>query len=268
MKTRHIILTSDFGLAGNYVGLMKGVIASIAPQAIAIDLTHGIEPQNIREGSFVLQNAVRYFPENSVYLTVIDPGVGSTRRSIAAKCCNCYFIAPDNGVLSYVFDHHEPEKVVELTNPKYHLEQVSDTFHGRDIFAPAAAHLAAGTDIEKLGDPVDPGTLVRLDRPQCYFDDKNVLHGEVIYADAFGNLITSIPKEFLEKNGALSANWIFRIKGKKIFGLSKTYSDVAIGKFIAYFGSSNYLEIGVRNGNAHNVIGNTKDLEITGEMAK
>ncbi|MFP4529497.1 MAG: S-adenosyl-l-methionine hydroxide adenosyltransferase family protein [Candidatus Kapaibacterium sp.] len=266
MKKQHIILTSDFGLDGSYVGLMKGVIARIAPFADTLDLTHAIEPQNIRQGSFILKNAMRYFPDGSIYLTVIDPGVGSHRRSIAAKCCDSYFIAPDNGVLSYIFDDHEPEVVVELTESEYHIEPVSDTFHGRDIFAPAAAHIAAGIDIKKLGREIAPDSLERLHPPVCFIDREGILHGEIVYADSFGNLITSVSRDFLQQNQKKGKNWIFTIKGKKIFGLSKTYSDVEIGKFIAYFGSSNYLEIGVRNGNAANVIGTKSNLEFSGEL--
>ena len=153
---RIITLTTDFGTRDGFVGVMKGVILNINPHANIVDITHDIAPQNIEQGAFLFANAVKYFPANVIHVVVVDPGVGSARRPIAVQLGKTFFVAPDNGVLSRITDHASlPIRVVHLTNPAYWLPRVSATFHGRDIFAPVAAHLSLGVPLDALGEPID-----------------------------------------------------------------------------------------------------------------
>ena len=186
-----VTLTTDFGTADGYVGTMKGVILSIAPDAQLVDISHEIAPQNVRQAAYVLYTAYPFFPPHTVHLVVVDPGVGSARRPIALRTPAGYFVGPDNGVFSYVMAREPVEALVELRDPRYRLPQVSHTFHGRDVFAPAAAHLAAGVPITALGPPVlDPVTFP----PPCLEITPEGITGEVLHADRFGNVITSIGK--------------------------------------------------------------------------
>ncbi len=193
MRTMHrlriITLTTDFGLGDGYVGTMKGVMLNILPQACLVDITHEIAPQDVRQTAYVLYTAYRFFPPQAIHLIVVDPGVGSARRPIAVRLSHGTFVGPDNGVFSYVMVDESVEAVVELVNSHYRLPSVSQTFHGRDIFAPAAAHLAAGVAIEELGPTVpDPITL----SPPRLEIGPHTIGGEVLHTDHFGNVITSI----------------------------------------------------------------------------
>src|SRR5712691_6438607 len=184
-----VTLTTDFGLRDPFVGIMKGVILSICPTARLVDLTHEVEPQDILGGCLTLEAAVPFFPAGTVHLVVVDPGVGSARRAIALRTGGGYLVGPDNGVLTPAFER-SGWTAVALTAPEYRLPSVSRTFHGRDVFAPAAAYLAAGIPLERLGSTLtDP---VRLPLPGCRLEG-DALVGEVLAADRFGNLITSIP---------------------------------------------------------------------------
>ncbi|MEP7294036.1 MAG: SAM-dependent chlorinase/fluorinase, partial [Chloroflexota bacterium] len=184
-----IALLTDFGTTDTYVGVMKGVMLGIAPDIQLVDLTHAIQPQNIRQAAFLLLNSYRFFPPETVFLVVVDPGVGSSRRALAVRAGQYTFVAPDNGVLSYVLDELSECQTVELTNPDYQLSGASNTFHGRDIFAPAAAHLAAGVPLDTLGAPVDPPVI--LPDPSLVVAGKHVI-GEVLHIDHFGSAVTSI----------------------------------------------------------------------------
>jgi len=184
-----ITLTTDFGVADPYVGTMKGVMLAIAHDAHLVDITHEIPPQDVLQTAFVVYTAWPFFPAHTVHLVVVDPGVGSTRRPIAVHTPHGLFVGPDNGVFSYVLAEQPTEAVVELVDPGYRLCQVSQTFHGRDIFAPAAAHLATGIPIDQFGPAVsDPVTLP----PPALCIGPDVVSGEVLYVDHFGNAITSI----------------------------------------------------------------------------
>jgi S-adenosylmethionine hydrolase len=184
-----ITLTTDFGVADGYVGTMKGVILGIVPDARLVDISHEITPQNVRQAAYVLYTAYPFFPLYTVHLAVVDPGVGGTRRPIALRTPVGYFVGPDNGILSYVMACEPVEALVELADPRYRLPHVSHTFHGRDVFAPAAAHLAAGIPIAALGPPVaDPVTFP----PPRLEVGPDGITGEVLHADRFGNVITSI----------------------------------------------------------------------------
>ena len=264
-----VTLTTDFGTADGYVGTMKGVILNIAPDAQLVDISHEIAPQNVRQAAYVLYTAYPFFPPHTVHLVVVDPGVGSARRPIALRTPAGYFVGPDNGVFSYVMAREPVEALVELRDPRYRLPQVSHTFHGRDVFAPAAAHLAAGVPITALGPPVlDPVTFP----PPCLEITPEGITGEVLHADRFGNVITSIGRLVWSEDD-LSFEPAFRkaggggwarfkageaaivVAGREIAGVHHTYAEVAPGEVLALVGSEGHLEIAVREGSAARRLG-------------
>ena len=261
---RPLVLTTDFGLTDPYVGVMKGVILSINPRASIIDLTHQIQPQNLQQALFLLGNNHKFFPKESIHLVVVDPGVGTDRKAILLITPDAAFLAPDNGVLSGVLADYQgstPEGLdlapvppqctaYQLTNSDYWRHPVSSTFHGRDIFAPVAAHLSLGIDPASVGEPLTE--LVWLATPKPTMDGPRII-GQVLYADHFGNLITNIPESMLKGGGAVQVE----VKGYRIKGLSKTFHDdteTAPGQPLALLGSNGYLEIAVREGSAADLI--------------
>ncbi|PSF39436.1 hypothetical protein C7H19_01210 [Aphanothece hegewaldii CCALA 016] len=244
--TTVITLLTDFGLQDVYVGVMKGAIATINPSLRVIDLTHQIPPQNILAGRFCLMNAYSYFPHGTIHLAIVDPGVGSQRQGIAIQFKEGYLVGPDNGLFSGILDLSQALKAVSLTNAQYWLtSRPSTTFHGRDIFASVAAHLASGVPLQELGDLIDPAHLVRLSPPSFEKTPTKIM-GYIQYIDVFGNLITNIPSTAIPP--ALS-HWQLKIKDV-IIPMGNTYSDVALGEAVALIGSHSWLEIAVRNGNA------------------
>src|SRR5262245_28512049 len=244
-----IALLTDFGLCDHYVGTMKGVVLSICPEATLVDISHDVAPQDIRDGALELAAAYRYFPSGTIFLVVVDPGVGSTRRGIAAEVGDHRFVAPDNGVLSVVFDQAPPQLVVELTNRSYARPTISKTFEGRDRFAPAAAWLANGIALTALGGPVT--ALARLEVPRPRPTDDGV-DGEVLRVDHFGNLMTNIDDSAL---GTISGTVIVRIGELVIPRVVATYADVTPGELCALVGSSDRLEIAVNGGSAAAALG-------------
>ena len=253
-----ITLTTDFGLQDEYVGVMKGVILSICPAATIVDITHGISPQNCIQAAYIIGAAYRYFPAGTIHLAVVDPGVGTGRAMLALRADGHLFLAPDNGTLSFLLQK-DGIFAVRLNRSEYFLKDVSTTFHGRDVFAPAAAHLAAGVDLEAMGEPVDCGALKTLDlgRPRICADGR--LSGTVVWADRFGNLTTSIDAASLDaylRSKPGSAQPVIRIGECRIAGLSSAYADAEPGRALALIGSRGYLEISVNCGNAQ------KDLRI------
>jgi S-adenosylmethionine hydrolase len=242
-----ITLTTDFGLADGYVGTMKGVILSIDPTATIVDISHDIPPQDVREAAYALYAAYPYFPQGTIHVVVVDPGVGSQRRAIALRTPQAAFVAPDNGVLSYVVAGERVEEIVNLINPRYHLSPVSRTFHGRDIFAPAAAHLARGVPLAELGEPLAEIITFSLPRPQVRPDGTIV--GQVIHVDRFGNLITSITATDLADHPLLREG-VIEIKGRSIQGIANSYAEVTPRRLLALIGSSDHLEIAVSGGSA------------------
>lgn len=242
MRSGILTLTTDFGPDGLYVAAMKGVILAAVPEAQLVDVSHAIAPQNILEGAFVLAGIVDTFPAETVHLAVIDPGVGTARRLVAARVADQWFVLPDNGLLSGVMRGRTCSVIYEITNPEIHRPEVSATFHGRDILAPAAAYLLRGGDPEQLG-PKRHG-VIRLANFEPRPDDGGLV-GEVIFRDAFGNLITNVPAEQLT-----GQSWRIDLAGEHITGLSRTYGDHPPGSLIAVIGSSHWLEIAVVNGDA------------------
>lgn len=250
--TRIITLTTDFGLSDGFVGVMKGVILGINPQATIVDITHDIAPQNIDQGAFVFANAYKYFPPNTIHVVVVDPGVGSTRRAIALQAGETFFVAPDNGVLSLaVSGQRSVVNVVHLSHPQYWLARVSNTFHGRDIFAPVAAHLSLGVPLEAFGDPItDWIKLSSCDMPMRV---ANEIVGRVMHIDRFGNIVTNIGEEMLE---AMDRTRItVTIRSKVLNGVRSTYSAVERGELLALVSSSGYVEVAIRDGNAAQMLG-------------
>ena len=277
--SKTIALLSDFGDRDTYVGTMKGVILGISPDVHLVDITHNIDPQHVRQGAFMLGNVYHHFPQGTIFLVVIDPGVGSMRRPIALRGGGYTFVAPDNGVLSYVMDMLGQGEVVELLNTDYWLPEVSRTFHGRDIFAPVAAHLAAGVPLRELGDP--PGPVVRLPKPQLDVNGKQVT-GEVMHIDHFGNITTSIGHLYWENEASLALTPAFDddlpgmqvgaesstvlLHKEVIYSIRASYSEALRGDLLAVVGSAGYLEVAVNQGNAAERlevgVGDRVDLEI------
>ncbi|HEX9879878.1 MAG TPA: SAM-dependent chlorinase/fluorinase [Candidatus Binatia bacterium] len=246
MAERTIVtLTTDFGYRDSFVGAMKGVLLGLNPDLCLVDITHGIPPQDVMAGALAIKAAVPFFPAGTIHVGVVDPGVGSARRPVLIEAGEYYFVGPDNGLFSLALQEKEPQRIIELTNDSYHLKPTSPTFHGRDIFAPVAARLSLGISAQKLGAATDQFT--RLPWPEVS-QKQRTLHGEVIYVDDFGNLITNIREEHLRpfSNPALSIS----IGRRKIRGVSASYAAVAEGEFVALLNSWRCLEIAVRNGSA------------------
>ncbi len=243
-KVKILTLLTDFGLQDIYVGVMKGAIASINPDIHIIDLTHQIPAQNLAAARFCLLNAYTYFPQDTVHVAVVDPGVGSKRRGVAIQYDRGWLVGADNGLFSGVLAQSPAIAAVELTNPDYwQVPNPSNTFHGRDIFAPVGAHLASGVALAELGKAIDPDSLIQLPLPKLEIST-NEISGCVQYVDHFGNLVTNIPANLID-NDSCSV-----IVQKQEISYGKTYSDVEIGEVVALVGSHNWIEIAVRNGSA------------------
>jgi S-adenosyl-L-methionine hydrolase (adenosine-forming) len=246
-----IAMMTDFGLGDGDVGVMKGVIAGITPNAHLIDITHDVAPQNVASGAWILASAYRYFPQGTVFVCVVDPGVGSSRGAIAIYAGNWFFVGPDNGLFSYIFMQQPVHQAVVLDNPAYHLSQVSSTFHGRDIFAPVGAHLAGGVALDELGTQIDPVTLQRIDIGYP------VLHGarldaHILHVDHFGNLITSIPLGMVPE--LFSGSHVHIVFSGTSTVVDRRRRFFAEGpddsRPFIYGDSSGYVGIAVRNGHA------------------
>jgi S-adenosylmethionine hydrolase len=250
MSPRPVIaLLSDFGLSDHYVGVMKGVIAGICPAVLLIDITHDVPRQDIRAAAFELAAAWQFFPPQTIFVAVVDPGVGTARRAVAARVGPYSFVAPDNGVLDLVLAEQPAAQTAELTNPRYARHLVSDTFHGRDRFAPAAAWLAQGTPIEALGDAVDLRTRLSWSAPDVAPTE---VTGEVVHVDRFGNLITNVHRRLWPS--------VVDIAGVSVAGhppvrMVRTYGEAAPGETVALFSSSDRLEVAVTQGSAAERLG-------------
>lgn len=242
--TRLITLLSDFGLNDTYVAMMKGVIATLNPALCVIDLTHQVPPQNILAGQFNLLSAYPYFPQGTVHVAVVDPGVGGERRAIAVERSDGFLVGPDNGIFTGLLDQLDLQ-VVALTNRDYwRVPQPSHTFHGRDIFAATAAHLAGGVALLELGERLDPAQLLRLPLPVCTPTATGYL-GNVQHIDRFGNVITNIPGEVVQDR-----SWSVTVAERSIPGC-RTYSEQTAGEALALVGSHGWVELAVNGGDAH-----------------
>jgi len=255
-----VTLLTDFGMEDPFAAVMKGVILSTNPNATIIDITHTIEPQNIRAGAFILATAYAYFPKDTIHVAVVDPGVGSQRRGIILRVPGAFFVAPDNGLLTHVIDHLSlsatpfgPEnetnvvrlkrgiEAVSITDPRFWRHPVSPTFHGRDVFAPVAAGLSLGVSPYEFGEKTDVLTVLPIRRP--HVDEGGDVHGEIVHVDRFGNLVTNIRSSDLPPGSAEV------ILGSARIGEVRRYYEESEG-LSALLGSSGYLEIALRNGSA------------------
>ncbi len=243
-----ITLTTDFGTRDHYVGVMKGVMLSVNGNVRPVDITHCIESHDIRAASFVIGNSYRYFPEKTVHLVVVDPGVGSARRPLALLADGHFFVGPDNGVFSSVIHSCEDFSAREIKNRDYFLKDVSSTFHGRDIFSPVAAHLSLGVPFSEIGPQIcDPEILPD---EQCSINGAEI-RGTVVYTDKFGNLVTSIPTECVNDG----ARAVVTVGDKRVLGISESYSSVEPGEIVVVGGSGGYIEISVNRGRACDIFG-------------
>jgi len=267
-----ISLITDFGQNDNFVGVIKGVILSINPNAKIVDICHEVKPHDILTGAFLLKSSFKYFPKGSLHLVVVDPGVGSERKKLLVKTKDYFFVAPDNGVLSLALKDQAPLKIIEITNKKYFLKPTSDTFQGRDIFAPTAAYVSKGVSINSFGRQIK--RFKDLELPQVKQNSKCLI-GEIIYIDRFGNLISNIDKDTFHnfisatKHGG-SANLFggkdkkfkIYIKDKTIEKLFHSYAEGVYLKPLALIDSFNYLEIALNRGSACNYLKAKKGAEV------
>jgi hypothetical protein len=241
-----ITLITDYGWRDYYVGAIKGVVLGIAPQANLVDITHDIEPHNVANAAFVLRHALPFYPPGTVHLVVVDPGVGTSRRILLAQYAGQFVVAPDNGIVTWLHRELGAEELRSVVEKKFFRPQSSATFHGRDVMAPVAAHLANGVAASEFGPTTDQVEL--LDQPSRSKMEAGVLHGRVIYVDRFGNLVTNIHHGQL---AALPAGdreiWI---GGARVGPLQRTFADVRPGEPLAYIGSLGSLEIAVNQGRA------------------
>jgi hypothetical protein len=247
-----LTLTTDFGLKDGNVGVMKGVIWRICPTAQIADISHTITPQNVLEGAFILWSAYSFFPAGTVHVAVVDPGVGTQRRPLAMGAGKWYFVGPDNGLFTPVLADAEknvwPVEIVHLTNKDYWLPSVSHTFHGRDVFAPAAAHLAKGVPLVELGQPVHDPLRLAMPKPE------KTLFGwraHVTVVDVFGNCATDLPAAAIASTKGVT----FRLRGREVRGLVKSYGHNQSGELVALVDSEDFIEIAVVNGSAARELG-------------
>ena len=261
-RTAIITLTTDFGLSDHFVGTMKGVILDLAPNAEIIDISHSVQPFDILDGSLTISQAYSYFPSGTVHVVIVDPGVGSARRPVILVGDRHYFVAPDNGVLSMVYDREERFSVRHAANDHYYLPEQSNTFHGRDIFAPLAAYLAKGIDPDRLGPEIKD--FVRMGAPRPKSVDARTLKGIVLKVDRFGNLITNItPKDAPQLFAAKPPAFKIAIGTKTpVTRMCSNYAEGAPGEVFGILGSMGFLEVATNRGSANQLLGAGKGSEV------
>ncbi|HEU5228623.1 MAG TPA: SAM-dependent chlorinase/fluorinase [Ktedonobacteraceae bacterium] len=254
-----VAFMTDFGLVDGYVGVMKGVVLGIAPGVQLLDITHSIAPQDIFTGAWVLGTSYRYFPKGTVFVCVVDPGVGSARRPVVLHAGNWFFVGPDNGLFGYVLAEEVLHEVVALSNPVYHLPQVSSTFHGRDVFSPVAAHLALGVSLTTVGTAIDPSSLESLPIARATRQGERVT-ASIVHVDQFGNLITNIPLALVpELFNSSTIQLTFTTSNVIITERSRFFAGASGNEraklpFI-YGDSSGYVAVAVCNDNAARILG-------------
>ena len=255
-----IALLTDFGTRDHYAGAMKGVALGICPEATLVDISHEIPPHDVLAGALELAAAYKYFPHGTIFVAVVDPGVGSSRRGIAAEAGPYRFVGPDNGALTLVFRDHAPKRVVELTERKYARPTVSRTFEGRDRFAPAAAWLARGVDLSALGRPIVNWQV--LDVPAAIISDEHIA-GEVLRVDRFGNLVTNIERTAFSRVASLAGPITIAAGSHTVGALVATYAEAAPGAVCALFGSTDHLEVAVNGGSATETLSLGRGARVT-----
>ena len=245
-----ITLTTDFGTRDGYAASMKGVILGIAPEAVVVDITHEIAPGDVRAGAFILMTTSRDFPPGTIHVAVVDPGVGTARKALAVRTARSTFLGPDNGLLSWALRAEGRYEAESIENPRFMRPSVSATFHGRDIFAPAAAHLALGAPFQALGPVVAPREAPWI-TPTPRGED---LEGEVIHVDRFGNAVTNLALADLLARAPLSG-WSFEAGGVALGGLVATYGAAEPGVPLVLTGSAGLIEVAVSRGSAAEILG-------------
>jgi S-adenosylmethionine hydrolase len=261
-----ITLTTDFGLNDHFVGILKGVILNIAPDAQIVDICHSVQAFDVLDGALTIAQSYSYFPSGTVHLVVVDPGVGTARRPILVTSERHHFVAPDNGVLSMVYSREERLHIRHVTAEHYYLQPISNTFHARDIFAPVAAWLAKGVDPEKFGDEITD--FVRFNSPTPKAVDGNTLRGVVLKVDRFGNLVTNItPRDAAMLFGADPAPFKISVGKQEITEIHSNYSEGAPGAVFGILGSMGYLEIAADRGSAAKITGAGKGSEVLVSLA-
>lgn len=250
-----IALLTDFGTSDYFVGAMKGVILSIAPIVPIVDISHHISPQDISEATFVLEACYRDFPEGTIFVAVVDPGVGSNRKPLLAASSGFYFVGPDNGIFSFLFDEGDRFSAFEITNQQYMASSRSGTFDGRDIFAPAAANLAMGAAPDQFGPPVESPVVLPAVRPRRITETETI--AQIRHIDHFGNIITNL------RPADLSEKFKIAINGQTIERMRQCYADAEPGEIFAIAGSSGLIEIAVREGSAQSELGVNRGDEVT-----
>jgi hypothetical protein len=258
-EQRIVTLLTDYGLRDSYVGALKGAMLSIAPHLMIIDVGHTIAHQDVIEAAYTLKGYYREFPKGTIHLAVVDPGVGGPRRPILAETRNHFFIGPDNGIFSYVYQQEQVSQVIHLTAGQYFAPEISDTFHGRDVFGPVAAHLASEVEARWFGKWVED--FIKLPLPQLRAA-AGALAGEVVHVDRFGNLVTNID---LASFYALVKGKRYRITAgaESLESISRSYSDGQPGQLLALFGCQQTLELSVNKGSAANKLGKGRGLQVT-----
>jgi S-adenosyl-L-methionine hydrolase (adenosine-forming) len=258
-----VALLSDFGTADHYVGAMKGAVLSVCPEAQLVDIVHDLPPHDVASGSYALAAAAEAFPPGTVFLAVVDPGVGSSRRALAVQTRAHRFVAPDNGLLTLVLADHPDARIHDITNRGLFRFEVSSTFHGRDVFGPVAGHLARGMPIEEVGP--EAGEPHRLPVPALQRRGPQRWEGEVVHVDRFGNLTTNVSArdldEILSHFGADPTEVVVVVEGA-VLPLVRTYADVVEGEACALVGSSRRLEVAVHGGNASRLLGAAKGAPV------
>jgi S-adenosylmethionine hydrolase len=255
-----ITLTTDYGTNDHLVGTLKGVILKINPEATIVDITHGVAPYDLLDGALAIGSAYAYFPPRTIHIVVVDPGVGTERRPLLVSGDNQYFVAPDNGVLSLVYERNTNVVVRNATAEHYYLQPVSNTFHGRDIFAPIAAWLSKGWQTAAMGEEIQDYKKFALPKPKAA---NGVVKGVVLRVDSFGNLITNFRSEDLPEAARTKGNLELQVGTQSVKRLVDTFARGENAEPIAFVGSSGYIEIAVNKGNAAKALGIGRGAPIT-----
>ena len=247
MPNAIITLTTDYGLNDHLVGTLKGVILKINPEATIVDITHNVAPFDLLDGALAIGNAYSYFPARTIHVVVVDPGVGTERRPLLVTAENQYFVAPDNGVLSLIYEREENVVARHITAEHYYLQPVSKTFHGRDVFAPVAAWLSKGWQTASMGEEVADYKKFALPKPKI---TDGIAKGIVMRVDAFGNLVTNFRPEDLPESALTNGEVKFQVGNQAVSRMVPTFASGNAGEPVAYVGSAGYVEIGLNKGNA------------------
>lgn len=258
MAARFVTLTTDFGMADYYVGAMKGVIYTINPAATVVDVSHSVQSYDLLDGALMIAQSYSYFPKDSIHVVVVDPGVGTSRRPILVTAGSYYFVAPDNGVLSLVYEREERVSVRHITSSHYFLQPVSQTFHGRDIFASVAGWLSKGVETLKFGDTIDD--YVKFTAPHAKIGDAGQVKGIVLKVDKFGSLITNLTAT--DVAGIFGGEFKITVGNATVTRLLSSYAEGAKGEVFAILGSGGFLELSVNKGSAAQSAGANKGSDV------